>query len=148
MPHKPEHAQFYRSPEWKATRARILERAGNRCECTGECGDAHNCGAPNGAIIARHLAPPWQYHVHYCSGGCMVLPCDEFEPHGFRVVRVVLTIAHLDHDTGQVPDNRLKALCQRCHLRADRHQHATNSAATRRRKRALTAPELALGDLP
>ncbi len=36
--------------------------------------------------------------------------------------RVILTIAHLDHDpeNWQVKDERLRALCQRCHLGYDR----------------------------
>lgn len=36
-------------------------------------------------------------------------------------VKVVLTIAHLDHDetNHNVSDDRLKAMCQLCHLRYD-----------------------------
>jgi 5-methylcytosine-specific restriction endonuclease McrA len=39
--------------------------------------------------------------------------------------KVVLTIAHLDHDNDNhdVTDDRLAALCQRCHLRYDLHRH-------------------------
>lgn len=35
--------------------------------------------------------------------------------------KIVLTIAHLDHDEDNhnVKDERLKAMCQRCHLRYD-----------------------------
>lgn len=38
---------------------------------------------------------------------------------------VVLTIAHLDHDSRNwdVRDERLMAMCQRCHLQYDRHRH-------------------------
>ena len=38
-----------------------------------------------------------------------------------KPVKVVLTIAHLDHDetNHEVSDDRLKALCQLCHLRYD-----------------------------
>lgn len=38
-----------------------------------------------------------------------------------KKVKVVLTIAHLDHDetNHNVSDDRLKALCQLCHLRYD-----------------------------
>jgi hypothetical protein len=37
-------------------------------------------------------------------------------------VIIVLTVAHLDHDewNAQVTDDRLAALCQRCHFRHDR----------------------------
>ena len=38
-----------------------------------------------------------------------------------KKVRVILTIAHLDHDetNESVTDDRLKAMCQLCHLRYD-----------------------------
>jgi hypothetical protein len=38
-----------------------------------------------------------------------------------KKVRVVLTIAHLDHDetNHSISDERLKAMCQLCHLRYD-----------------------------
>jgi 5-methylcytosine-specific restriction endonuclease McrA len=38
--------------------------------------------------------------------------------------RIVLTVAHLDHQPENVRDDNLRALCQRCHLRYDRHEHA------------------------
>jgi hypothetical protein len=38
-----------------------------------------------------------------------------------KKVKVILTIAHLDHDeeNHEISDDRLKALCQICHLRYD-----------------------------
>lgn len=41
--------------------------------------------------------------------------------------KVVLTIAHLDHDSENhdVLDDRLAALCQACHLRYDLQRHIT-----------------------
>lgn len=38
-----------------------------------------------------------------------------------KAVKIVLTIAHLDHDehNHKVKDDRLAALCQKCHLRHD-----------------------------
>lgn len=52
--------------------------------------------------------------------------------------KVVLTIAHLDHDTGNNDPANLKALCQKCHLSWDLDHHKRRSAATRRRKLAET----------
>ena len=42
------------------------------------------------------------------------------------LTKIVLTIAHLDHDKENfdVQDDRLKALCQRCHLVLDKEHHA------------------------
>lgn len=78
---------------WKEIRDKILKRAKNRCECTGECGLHHGrrCIEENG------------------------------KPASYAKGKIVLTIAHLDHDetNHKVKLNRLKAMCQRCHLRYD-----------------------------
>jgi hypothetical protein len=48
------------------------------------------------------------------------------EPHPVTGSRVVLTIAHMDHDpTNNAPGN-LRALCNRCHLAWDAGYHAEN----------------------
>ena len=48
--------------------------------------------------------------------------------------RVVLTVAHLDHDTGNNDPGNLRAMCQRCHLTYDAKLHAAHAAQTRRRR--------------
>jgi 5-methylcytosine-specific restriction endonuclease McrA len=48
--------------------------------------------------------------------------------------RVVLTIAHLDHDTTHNDPSNLKAWCQLHHLRFDAQYHAKHAAETRRRR--------------
>lgn len=104
MPIKPENKARY-PKDWKSIRAEVLERANHCCEGSPDFPD---CRAPN-------------YKFHFFTGS-----------------KVVLTIAHLDHipeNCGE-PGNRLnlKAMCQRCHLNYDKHHHAINSAATRRKK--------------
>ena len=49
--------------------------------------------------------------------------------------RVILTVAHLDHDPSNNKDSNLKAMCQRCHLRYDKDQHGFNASLTRDRKK-------------
>jgi hypothetical protein len=46
---------------------------------------------------------------------------------------VVLTIAHLDHDkhNWEVSDERLRALCQACHLALDLEHHLHRRRQTR-----------------
>ena len=56
------------------------------------------------------------------------------ERHPLTGSRVVLTIAHLDHDIANNQPANLAALCQRCHLRHDAGQHKLNAALTRRAK--------------
>lgn len=48
--------------------------------------------------------------------------------------RVILTVAHLDHNPANCDDDNLVALCQRCHLGYDAEEHALHAAETRRRK--------------
>lgn len=57
------------------------------------------------------------------------------EPNPETGARVVLTVAHLDHDGMNCAPGNLRALCQACHLRYDARLHAQNAARTRRRNR-------------
>ena len=97
--------------DWKAISAGIKARAGGQCECEGECG-----------LHRTHPGP------RRCQ-----------ERQGARAVwargRIVLTVAHLDHQPEHCAPENLKAMCQRCHLRYDRGHHQRNSAATRRSKK-------------
>jgi len=113
--------------DWKAIRAAIMERAAGTCECTGQCGSSHEvrCGAPNGATIIREQRDAAVYRVHHCNGVCMGEDCG--------AVKVVLTVAHVDHDEQNSDPSNLLALCQRCHLVMD----GANNAARRRERRAV-----------
>lgn len=73
--------------DWEEISCRIrFERACGFCECDGECGThSDRCDAAHG----------W--------------------PHPVTGSEVVLTTAHLDHDTTHNDDDNLKAMCQRCH---------------------------------
>ena len=91
-------------PNWRSEiRPRILARAGNCCEF---------CGVPNGGMGRRLKDGTW-----------------ELSP--FGPTRIVLTIAHLDHDpeNHEVKDDRLAALCQYCHLRYDAPMKAAKKKA-------------------
>lgn len=59
------------------------------------------------------------------------------EPHPITGSKVVLTIAHMDHDESHADPERCRALCQRCHLQWDALHHKANAARTRHGKRAV-----------
>ena len=62
------------------------------------------------------------------------------EPHPITGSRVVLTVAHLDHEPENCDDDNLRAWCQRCH---NTYDAATRRAGTKARTRA----QQAVGDL-
>ena len=49
-------------------------------------------------------------------------------------IRIVLTIAHLDHIIEHGEDKNLAALCQKCHLAHDRQDNIKKARETRRKK--------------
>ena len=94
---------------WAELRAQVLDRAYNCCEFCGLANYAVGYRMPDGQFLFHHIAKQkYQYeHDIFLAGG--------------RRTRIVLTIAHLDHDetNHNVSIDRLRALCQRCHLRYD-----------------------------
>lgn len=80
-----------------------------------------------------------------CEGSPAYPDCraEHLRPHPETGSKVVLTVAHLDHDTTNNADGNLRAWCQRCHLTYDADHHARNAARTRRR-RARDAGQLEL----
>lgn len=56
--------------------------------------------------------------------------------------KVVLTIAHMDHDETHMDPDRCRALCQRCHNKWDAPVRVKNARITRRRK----SPQIDLED--
>jgi len=59
------------------------------------------------------------------------------EPHPETGSKVVLTIAHMDHDESHADPERCRALCQRCHNRWDAAHRRRNQADTWRGKYAV-----------
>jgi hypothetical protein len=55
-------------------------------------------------------------------------------PHPVTGARVVLTVAHLDHNPAHNDRTNLRAWCQRCHLTYDAELHALSAMTTKQRK--------------
>ena len=94
-------------PDWKdVIRPYILKRDNYCCK---HCGIANRTG-------------------FYRSGGKRVIVDDDFikawcYSQHIKLSKVVLTVAHLDHDILNNEYNNLAALCQACHLKYDAHIH-------------------------
>ena len=101
----------------KEIRPAIIDRAKNCCEF---------CKVPNYKVIIRGI---WNdiecYQDHdgtiFDANTSEVIGSDyvgEVHPTN-KLIKVVLTIAHLDHDVTNNDFSNLKALCQKCHNRYD-----------------------------
>jgi ribosomal protein S27AE len=136
MPIRPETAHRYPA-NWAEIRAAVLARARNRCE---------NCGVANHALGGRLADGRWL--AAWPLGEKMLRlewPCpgetwwcgDGTTREQLRIIRIVLTIAHLDHTPENCSLDNLRALCQRCHLAYDQPHHLQQAYANRRRGFAL-----------
>ncbi len=125
MPIKPENRKRY-PKQWPEIRARILARAGNRCEGSPKYPD---CRVPNGAFRNNTTG-------EVVEGDSGIVEAWEFAD-GDSVTRIVLTVAHMDHIPENCDDDNLRALCQRCHLAHDLREHMQAAHATRRARRAI-----------
>lgn len=139
MPIRPENLARYPA-NWPEISARVRARAGNRCEF---------CGVANGAIGGR-LGGIWFHPIPEERMLALVWPKPGTEAwccrtdergervvHRLRIIRIVLTVAHLHHVPEHCDDENLRALCQRCHLVYDQAHHAQTRYSVRREGLAI-----------
>jgi hypothetical protein len=124
-------------PDWPRISLEVREAAGQRCEW---------CGAPNKAIIQRRkqhrFYPPGldAYQVDWVLTTSVNTANGEETTEGMSwprlkfhgLTRIILTVAHLDRNSQNNDRENLAALCQRCHLSHDIHQHIANRKYGRR----------------
>jgi hypothetical protein len=116
---------------WKTElRPAALERSNHCCAF---------CGVKNYAVGARDQHGTWhdENSIHSMNSSQGQELFGEFP----RMIKIVLTVAHLNHDiTDNCPEN-LQALCQKCHLTYDAQHHAKNAKRTRgdRRQKQIEA---------
>ena len=125
--------------DWREISQAVRDEAGNRCE---------SCGVRNGAMIFRgshDLRPAWRYETDTvfepsrCAFDGTVIPgttWDDFEARRGGPVKVVLTVAHLDHRPENCARKNLRAWCQRCHNAYDAPMRACGIAERRKSARA------------
>jgi len=129
MPIKPENLARYPA-DWAQIVAQVRQRSGNRCE---------QCGVKNYALGGRLKDGTWcraqpleerMLRLVWPKPGEMG-PC-----HGstewLRIIRIVLTTAHLDHQPENCALDNLRHWCQRCHLSYDAKHHAQTAYESRR----------------
>ncbi len=126
-PIKPENKDKY-PPNWSTEiRPAILKRAKDCCE---------KCHTQNYEEGYRDLNGNW-YSVEIIMDSLERNGYDYFEHQLSHIdvdkkpTKIVLTIAHKDHDPTNNDYSNLAAWCQRCHLNYDRDHHLANARETR-----------------
>lgn len=147
-PIRPENRGLYPSDWATVVRPQILERAGRRCECEGECGlhpplSICRCGDAQRyhqddsgrCLLSTHAEPCLAYQFSHVEPR----RCSELDGQTalWARGRIILTIAHLDHDPANREPSNLRAMCQRCHNRYDRDHRIATAARTRRERRGV-----------
>jgi hypothetical protein len=125
MPIKPENRARY-PKAWPQIREVILRRARFRCEWPG-CEARHR---DVGFWLDGEFVPMGQNlrmagykagDTVFCSDGSRL-----------KLLLIVLTIAHLDHQPENCHPDNLAAWCQRHHLAYDQEHHKTTAYMTRK----------------
>lgn len=113
---------------WKTEiRPAILERANNCCEFCAK----NNQKVRNHTVGFRGENDAWN-EIEVSMQG--YVDAEDATDMGYKVIQIVLTIAHLDHNIQNNSYDNLAALCQRCHNRLDVHDRVKNRKETRRIK--------------
>ena len=113
-------------PNWKTEIVpRILERAKDKCEI---CLLENKLMVWSGKLWVRSEGGRYKLATLWFADMRDVNRMEYFgKIQDVKIVKVVLTIAHLDHDetNHHVQDDRLKAMCQYCHLNYDAKEKYT-----------------------
>lgn len=129
MPIRAENKDRY-PDNWSEISARVRGLAHQRCEW---------CGVRNHA---------WGYRENskFCEVSRKGLPRDYGRPPFWfgtrRIIEIVLTVAHMDHQPENCELSNLKALCQKCHNAYDAPHRA--AGIRERARQALGVDELPL----
>lgn len=131
MPIRPENKTRYPA-NWKAVVTMVRERSGDRCEGSPAFPD---CRVPNYSIGYRTEKGEWRE----VARGDRQRHAEAQIPYGdvITLVRIILTVGHLDHQPENCALDNLRHWCQRCHLVYDQAHHAETAYRTRRQGRAI-----------
>lgn len=111
-----------KSPEWLAIRAYIRARAGDCCE---------ECGVRNGDVGYRSDDGTFSGGWHRYKPGTEVCRPAFGWVTFHTLIKIVCTVAHLDHDPTHNHETNLRFFCQRCHNRHDAEHRKANRARRR-----------------
>lgn len=124
MPIKPENKVLY-PKDWPEIRERIRARAGNKCE---------SCKVKNHSRGARDINGIWhdEIWIENLKSDIGFSLFGEFP----KIIKIVCTVAHRDHDPTNNVEENLRFWCQLCHNRYDR-KHRDQTIKERKLKGQL-----------
>lgn len=133
MPIKPENKARY-PKDWPQISRDARERAGWKCQHPGCTARQYAYGVWEGSDFFFELGLGETYgearqraaEESFARHGDGPAPADQ------KIIVIVLTVAHLDHQPENCDPANLAAMCQRHHLAYDADHHRANSWATRR----------------
>lgn len=115
----------------------ILNRAGNCCEQCGVKNYATGYRDARGKFYDSQLIIDALEDNGYDYFNEELSNCFDKQGNPTSPIKIVLTIAHLDHDINNNDYSNLKSLCQACHLSHDKEHHAANRKDTLNKRRGL-----------
>jgi 5-methylcytosine-specific restriction endonuclease McrA len=133
MPIDPDQKKFY-PKNWRQMSLDIRDRAHWRCE---------QCQLPQGALGGRTEAGEWRdalpegddgSRLEWPRAGFYALCCGGLT---LKIIKIVLTVAHINQDPTDNRRSNLIALCQQCHNRLDATHRANSRRDKARRARVI-----------
>lgn len=138
MPIRKENRNRY-PVNWDDISASIRQRAGNKCE------DCHVENYALGGRLKGKWMPAFPLGTTHKTASGIEWPrpgdlgwCGTNNGHArLKIIRIVLTVGHLNHKPEDCRPENLKCWCQQCHLRYDAKEKAAGIKSRRRAGNAV-----------
>lgn len=115
----------------------ILSRAGNCCEQCGIANYSEGWRGSDGKFYAwQQVEDALELHGNDLTDTVLSHIVTK-DGTWIKMTKIVITVAHLDHDVNNNDYSNLMALCQACHLSHDKEHHAANRKDTLNKRRGL-----------
>ena len=133
MPIKPENLKRYPA-DWKAISHAAKVRAGWMCQHPGCCAPQYAVGSWVDGVFLQVAQRGETYNQARQNAADAHFALYGDGPGERKIIVIVLTVAHLNHEPEDCRPENLAAMCQRHHLAYDHDHHRANAQATRRAK--------------